>query len=250
MRAGALPHTRRMRAPWRRLALLWAASLALSACTTVKVVKEYQGGPLPRPHRVLVYDFAYSPGQVDLDRGVSARVAQALDSSPRSAQELDLGRKVAEVVSEHLVKEIREMGLPAQRASGDPDPVGNTLVIKGQFLTIDQGNRTARVVIGLGAGRSDVETEVQVYMESLDGRRLLEELDAEGKSNRKPGMAETLGVGAVMGHLVVSAVVSTVLTGASETFSTSVEADAGRIARKVAAEQKKFFVRQGWVVDE
>ena len=95
-----------------RFILAALGALAIG-CASVQVVSEYDGGPLPRPDRVLVYDFAYSPGQVRLDRGVSAQVAQAMKGEPRTGQELGTGRQVSEVIAEHLVKSIRDMGLPA-----------------------------------------------------------------------------------------------------------------------------------------
>lgn len=36
------------------------------------------------------------------------------------------------------------------------------LMVKGQLLSTDEGNRTERVVIGLGAGRTSVQANVQV----------------------------------------------------------------------------------------
>jgi Domain of unknown function (DUF4410) len=61
---------------------------------------------------------------------------------------------------------------PGRRgASGPIPPTGTDLLILGQLVSIDQGNEAERVVIGLGAGRSDVEARVQVY-ETVSGRRI------------------------------------------------------------------------------
>ncbi len=93
---------------------------AFVGCTTVKTTSEYSGGPLPRSDRIFVYDLDVSPGEVRLDRGLSARVTQAAKGTSRSEQEIATGRKVASALSDHLVKEIRKLGLDAERASGDP----------------------------------------------------------------------------------------------------------------------------------
>ena len=139
------------------------------------------------------------------------------------------------------------MGLPAERAFGQSQPIGNSYALEGQFLSIDEGNRTERVVIGLGLGRTNVKTLVQFYRDSDAGQRLIEELDVAAKSGRKPGMAETMGVGGLTGNLAVSAAVSGAAALGSETFSDTVEADAARTAKSVAKRLRTFFAEQGWV---
>lgn len=219
------------------------AVLLFAACTTVDVVREYSGTSLPRPERVLVYDLAVTPDEVKLDSGLSAMAVEAMKGSSRTEQEVKTGHDVAAALSKHLVKEIQDMGLPAQRADGPPSEDPNDLSILGHFLSIDEGNRTARVVIGLGAGRTDVKAEVQLYQNST----MIEELEADSKSGRNPGAAETMGVGAATGNLLTSAVVTTGVQGASEAFVSSVESDASRAAKQIAKKIMPFFVRQHWI---
>ena len=219
------------------------AILLIAGCTNVNVKQEYSGPPLPRPERVLVYDLAVTPEEVKLDRGLSAMAVEGMKGSSRTEQEIETGHKVAAAVSKHLVKELQAMGLPSQRAEGPPSEDPGDLSIVGQFLSIDEGNRTERVAIGLGAGRTDVRAEVQLYQHS----EMLEDLEADAKSARAPGMAETMGAGAVAGHLLVSTAVSAGVQTASETMGATVEADASRAAKKIAKKIKPFFERQGWI---
>jgi hypothetical protein len=204
-------------------------------------------GPAPRPERVLVYDFAVAPSEVQLDRGLSAELMQMAKGTPRTQQELALGRAAAQALSEELVKKINAMGLPAQRVAGVPAKWANALLVEGQFLSIDDGNRTERIVIGLGAGRSSVRTDVQVY--EARGAQLvrLEEFMTDARSGYKPGAAETMGLGAAAGDLAVSAAVTTAGAVASETFGVNAQADARRTAADVADKLKAFFVQQGWI---
>lgn len=215
------------------------------ASTDVRTVETDISGPLPRPDRVLVYDFAVSPEEVRLDRGISAQAAQATKGTPRTEQEIATGREVASALSKHLVKEIRKLGLDAERAAGRRQQENNDLAIGGHFLSIDEGNRTERVVIGLGAGRTEVRAEALVYQNGL----LVEQLETDAKSGAKPGMAETMGAGAAADNLAASAVVSAGMAGASETFSANVEADAARTASKLAEQLEEFFVRKGWIFE-
>ena len=205
---------------------------------------------LPRPDLVMVYDFAVSPDEVKLDTGLSAELMQKYQQhkgmSP-TAQEIKLGHKVAEAVADELVKKIRSYGLWAERGFGYPYGKGKVLMVKGQFVSIDQGNRTERVAVGLGAGRSDVQANVQVYELTPQGLKEVDTLRGEAKSSYKPGMAEMMGVGAIAGHLLMSTVVSGAVAGATEMTSATVEADGKRLADKIAVELGNFFVNQAWI---
>jgi hypothetical protein len=205
---------------------------------------------LPRPDHILVYDFAVSPDEVKLDTGLSADLMQKYQEhkgASRTAEEIKLGHKVADAVAEELVKKIRSYGLMAERAFGLPQGKGKVLMVKGQLLSIDEGNRTERVAIGLGAGRTSVQANVQVYELTPKGMQQVDSLRGTAKSGRKPGMGEMMGVGAIAGHLLASTLVSGVLSGASEMTSATVEADGKRLAEQIAADLGKFFVDQGWI---
>jgi hypothetical protein len=205
---------------------------------------------LPRPDLILVYDFAVSPAEVELDTGLSAELMQKYQEhkgSSRTAEEIKVGHKVADAVAEELVKKIRSYGLWAERAFGLPYGKGKVLMVKGQFLTIDEGNRTERVAIGFGAGRTDVQANVQVYELTPQGMKQVDDLRGTAESGRKPGMAEMMGVGAIAGHLLASTVISGTLSGATEMTSATVEADGKRLADKIATDLGNFFIDQAWI---
>jgi hypothetical protein len=225
-----------------------AALLLVASCgpTKVKTTEEYTG-KLPRPDRILVYDFAVSPDEIKHDTGLSAEIVRAVEGTPRTPDELKIGHAVAGALAKELVKEIQGFGLPAERAAGAPSAEKGTLLIEGQFVSVDQGNRTERVVIGFGAGRTDVKAHVQVYEMTAGGLQKVEEMQADAKSARKPGMAVMMGAGAVAGHLLMSAAVSGGLSASGEVSWETVEADARRLAKKVAKELGQFFVQQGWI---
>jgi hypothetical protein len=121
------------------------------------------------------------------------------------------------------------------------------VVIDGQFLAIDEGSRTERVVIGLGAGKSEVRTAVQVIELLAEGNRLLDTFEIDAKSGYKPGMAETMGAGAAAGTLGTAAAVAVAGSVASEAFGADVDADARRTGDKIAKVLADFFARQGWI---
>jgi hypothetical protein len=141
-------------------------AIAVGCAPTDVQQRKLTATQLPRPDHILVYDFAVSPEEVKLDKGLSAdlmRKYEAHEGTSRTADEIKVGHKVADALAEELAKKIRGYGLMAERAFGMPSAKGKVLMVKGELLSIDEGNRTERVAIGLGAGRTSVAANVQVY---------------------------------------------------------------------------------------
>ncbi len=220
----------------------------LAACTQGSSQIE-TGTELPRPQIVVVQEFAVAPGEVQLDPGLSGTIDETLGANagaPRSAQELQVARQVASALADKLVVEIRDLGFEAQRGEGLPPGFASGLVISGQFVSVDQGNRLERVTIGLGEGRSDVRVRAQVFDVSQQRRTLADEIEVDAKSGLQPGMAETMGAGALAGHFVASTLISGGLQVADESLGTSVVANSDRAAKGIAKQLASFFAEQGW----
>ena len=221
--------------------------LLLTACASTQIQEDYQStASFPKPDLIVVHYFSVSPDEVLLDRGVGSKLAAMVKDVPVSDQEREAGHKAAYALATDLVEELADQGLSAVRTGDVPPGLNNILEIRGQFISIDQGNRTQRNVIGLGAGRSDVHTHIQVYMVTSRGHSLIEEYDTDAKSGYKPGMAETMGAGAAVGHIATSSALSVGGSVASEAFGADVEADARRTASQLAEKIEVLFVRQGW----
>lgn len=240
-----------MRTFIQRLALIAGVFiLPLTGCapTNVSVTDQY-AGQLSQPQRFLIYNFAVSPDEVKLDPGVSGQVKALMDGpqTPRTADELKVGWAVADELAKSLVAKLRKLGYPAERASSTLPIPENSLAIQGQLISVDQGNRAERVVVGLGVGRSDVKTITQIYDIQPSGRRLVEEFNTDAKSGFKPGMAETEGASAIAGHWAVGLAVGAGLSVASEKFSANVSADADRTATDIVKQLNTYFQSKGWV---
>ena len=230
-------------------AAAFAGLAVLAACTSAQSQMETAGEMLPEPQVVIVDTFAVSPDEVRLDEGLTTEIEQAVRErrgASRTQQEVQARRQVADAIADKLVVEIRDMGLRAERGSTVPAGTQNALLIKGQLVSIDEGNRTERVIIGLGAGRSDVRSQVQVYEVTPAGSRLIDTIEVDAKSGLTPGMAETMGVGGLTGHLVMATVVGGGVHVASEAVGTNVVADADRAAKGIAKQLSTLFAREGW----
>ena len=226
-----------------------AGLLALAACTSTQSQMETTDAALPPPQIVVVDTFAASPDEVKLDEGLTTEIEQAVKErhgSSRTQQEIEAGRQVADAIADKLVVEIQDMGLRAERGSALPAGTQNALLIKGQLVSIDEGNRTERVIVGLGAGRSDVRAHAQVYEVTPTGSRLVDTIEVDGKSGLTPGMAETMGVGGLTGHLLVATAVSGGVHVVSEAMGANVVADADRAAKGIAKQLSALFAQEGW----
>jgi hypothetical protein len=220
----------------------------LTGCASTKVTTEsMDSSKLPRPDRILVYNFAVSPEEVELDKGISGDIKGLVNNTPRTEQERAIGRKVSDALAIHLVSEIEKLGFSASRSNGPAPQSGNLLLVKGQFISIDEGNQAERVVIGLGLGRSDVRTTVQAYDQNDGKTTLADQFGITAKSGSAPGMGETMGVGALTGHLATAAAVGAGAHVGTEEFSANVEDDADRTAKAITKELKTYFTNQGWI---
>ncbi|MCU0892749.1 MAG: DUF4410 domain-containing protein [Rhodospirillales bacterium] len=231
----------------RPLAAAVLAAATLAGCTSVKVTADAAAAQqLPQPSRILIYDFAVTPDEIQLDP-VGSAIAAKMDGTAKSVQEIKTGHAVASALSTHLVARIQGMGLPAQRASGPVPATGTDVLVMGQLVSVDQGNEAERMIIGLGAGRSQVEAHAQVYA-TVAGKRVdIESMTGAAKSALTPGAAETMGVGALAGHLLVSTAVTAAAQVGNQDLSANVEAEAGRLGDDLADNLKTLFVKQGWV---
>lgn len=221
------------------------AGLAGCARTSVENVNVKALG-LPRPLLVIVHDFGVSPSAVALDTAIGARILEVVKGNPEADEHLKIGQEVAGVVTENLVNEISKLGIPAIQAAKATPVAGPSLSIEGQFVTVDQGNRLRRAVVGFGAGASEVRTMVQVFENTNDGRRLVEDFYTTVKSSRKPGFGPMAGAGAVAGTAATSVAVSAGV-GLATAHSQTVEGDAKNTADEIVKVLKKFFAEQGWI---
>jgi len=239
----------------RGFAFLRAASsilcLALVSCSQahVSATQAYAGPPLPPPNRIVVLDFATDPQDVSVDRGVRARITREFGDTSLTDEQQNALRQVRMAITQDLVRRLREYGLPAEAAARDtPAPVGNIVVVQGAIVSVDEGNRTRRTLIGLGAGASSVGVDAQVlYRQGYEAPRLLESFSASADSGHTPGMAETMGAGAAADRLAASAVAGTGLHAVSERRSAGDDDNARRIADALAPQLGQYFARLGWI---
>src|SRR5688500_12745991 len=113
---------------WALASSLFAAVL-LCGCASTEVTSQPSMvfARMPRPGPIYVYDFTASPTEVPRDSAFASSVPVMMPS----AEQAEIGRQLGSTIAIQLVEAVREMGLPAMRASpGTPMQV-NDIVIRG-----------------------------------------------------------------------------------------------------------------------
>jgi membrane protease subunit (stomatin/prohibitin family) len=203
---------------------------------------------LPRPDRVIVFNFAVTPGEVTENQGFIQGVANRFSSTSEFQREQDIGSQAANSFAEELVKRINNMGLPVERGQrGMPLPA-NALLISGQFLDVNEGNRLARTVVGFGLGASTMDTQVQVYAPSNTGYRMVLEFKTHADSGEMPGVAVTGPAGAAAaGGLTAGVAAANMAVSGAKGYMSSVGPMASRSANQAADYLSQFFAQNGWI---
>ncbi len=226
---------------------LTAAALALAVCAgcagaSVRSRDYAADRSLPRPPVLLLYPFAVNAQDVVVDSLGPEFVTGTASTSKR----LQVGRHVANTLADQLVRKLRARGIQAQRASASTQPPLHALVVKGQFVTIDEGDRTKRMVIGLGAGAEQLRVRAQVYQVTESGLRQVRTGEAQAHGDQMPGMAIPVGAGAIAGRAASAAVISGGMNVVQEVKG-GLESAAENLAEQVAARAEEFYRRQGWL---
>jgi hypothetical protein len=219
----------------------------LAGCASTQVTnRERHVGFLPKPPRILVYDFAATPE--DIPAWSYARDAYAGAGAPMDADQLEEGRKLGAALAEKLVEEINDMGMVAVRAQGQPAPQPDDLAIVGYFTSVDTGSAAKRMLVGFGTGTAEVGTHVEGYRMTAQGMERLGSGDvASGGAGKGPGLVVPALVTVATANPIGIAVSTAVKAQGEISGRTTDEGAAERIAEEIAKELKIKFEEQGWI---
>ena len=96
-------------------------------------------------------------------------------------------RSCIEEMIDELVEEIRAMGMPAERAPKGATAQINDILIRGYLISVDEGSKAKRFGIGLGSGASELQTVVDGYQMTAQGRRKLGSAEMDASGGKTPG---------------------------------------------------------------
>jgi hypothetical protein len=205
----------------------------------------YVGERIARPDRIIVYDFAATPADIPAWSAVAGQYTTP--STPQTAEEIDVGRKLGNLVAQELVTEIQGMGLLAVRAAGQPAPRIGDIVLVGYFESIDTGSAAKRVVLGFGSGEADLDTAVEGYLMTDKGLRRLGSAKIGSEGGKTPGVLVPLAVVAATANPVGLIVGGALKLHGEATGKATIEGAAKRTAKLIADDLRAAFQKQGWI---
>ena len=222
------------------------ALIALVGCASTKVTERqsYEHGRLPRPDRILVYDFATTYADLPPWSEPARRYDATMTAT--SGEDIEKGRELGAKVANNLVEEIREMGLPATSGEGQTLRPGDIMIV-GYFESIDEGSAAKRVVLGFGSGGAELKTQVEGYQMTEQGPRELGSRDVDSGPGKSPGVVVPLAV-TIATHNPIGLIASSALkVGGEASGKTTIDGSAQRTAKEIGGELKTIFQEHGWI---
>lgn len=228
---------------WSGLLLLALVFLAGCASSHVSEYRSPQG-TIPRPDRILVYDFAATPAELPPEVAIAG---QGAVSRPLTGTQLATGRKLGVEIARNLVADLRTMGLPAVRATGQSSPRAGDALVVGYLVVLEEGSAAERVGIGFGAGAAELKTVAKGYRMTDRGLKPLGSGVVEAGSGQLPGGAVPLAVTVVTGNPIGLAVSGAAKAYGEVSGSETIEGAARRTAGEIADKIRATAERQGWI---
>ena len=230
-----------------RIALCFLVLAIAAGCakTTITGQQQYTGPRVARPERIIVYNFAATPE--DIPPGFTPVNQYAQPTTPLTDKEIQAGRTAGAELAKALISEVQGMGLPAVAAADQPPARPGDLIIMGYFEGVDPGSTVERLVIGFGAGSTNLKTVVEGYLMTAEGLRRVGSGVVDSAGSKAPGSAIPLAVAAATGNPIGLAVTSAVKIEGEVSGRTTIEGAAKRTAKEIADQLRVQFQRQGWI---
>lgn len=242
-RNGHVTNNRLIEAAGRQFLIVALILGAGCAQTSVRPIARTADRNLPRPARILVYDFGINEANVNEYQGIMRQ--QPSNRNPIERQR-ELGRIASEAVTANLVYGLRQLGFTVERVPRGAPIQENDLIVDGRFIGVDEGSPLRRLVIGLGSGASTMTTRVQVF--TAGQRQMILEFATNADSGKMPGAATTVPVSVAMPigvsvGLTAGGAVASGLNANSSNIGSLAASSADQAVRYLS----EFFAKQGWI---
>jgi hypothetical protein len=206
-------------------AILLIPAVLLSGCSSISVLKEKQNPNVTfyPPTKIYVRDFTGDLKVFLVDRKEDSLV--------------EFQNKTANQLSEDLVKKLNDCVLPAERLqSFSKMPKGSVWVVEGNFDRVNQGSRLMRILIGMGAGGTKMETTVRILSLAKCRPEEILTFKTSGGSNMEPGPGLLCGPPDPT-DFITTPLWATAMTGLTK--------DTSRTAKEIAAEISDYLQKHG-----
>src|SRR5262245_54737675 len=142
-------------APWQAIDLTNHAVFAQTAA------------PVAPQRPVYVRDFLFDAQNLKPDEGLLGRregpIGRLLGGLKPSQDPTTKAQQLVELLSNTIVSELNISGIRASRLEPGAFMPQDGLLVGGEFLEVDEGNRMRRAMVGFGSGSEEVKVQVEVY---------------------------------------------------------------------------------------
>jgi len=223
--------------------------LLMAGCAKDNVQETYAvaNTGMPKPNSVLIYNFAVNPDDVKTTSGLLGKIQSSMKKTTQSAEKIQLAREVSDALAAELTQKIAAMGLNSIRADQTLRATPGSIIITGTFVDIDEGNQAQRSVIGLGMGKSSLDSKVVVLAPSPSGDQELLAFDAHADSGDMPGAVVMGPAGAAAGAGTAAVTATNATAGVVKGYISASAHQAKAMADKIAAQLATYFAQQGWI---
>ena len=228
------------------LALLIVFSFTISCASSTKLMVHQKYLPVEeskKPNRIIIFNFAATPDDIHPSDAITGYYRKRAED--QTDEEIQIGRELGSILAKELVKEIRKTGLPAEHDEEGAAPGMGDLLIQGEFVSIDPGNKTKRLLIGFGAGAGKLETHVELYQITAEGPRLVGKKVIEARGGKMPGLIVPVA-SAAAGPAFVPVIFGGAIA-ARELLPKTLQAAGKGTAKEIAKILSKRFAELGWL---
>jgi len=188
----------RMRAP--KTATVASLVFWLSACGTVEVTSSAQQHPVQAnamPDTVYVEDFHLQGSDIRFE-GPGANVdrrellGHVFPDSPLMVHTTrqDKAMHLATLMSRSIADDLKKHGLHVERLVPGAQTPSSGWLVSGEFISVDEGDRVKRALIGFGAGHTSLEVKAQVTdLAEPPAAQPLLDVTTTARSGKTPGAA-------------------------------------------------------------
>jgi hypothetical protein len=205
----------------KSLVLLGLAATFLSACSSVSVKDYHSARGVSKPARIYVAPFDTSSGAFNI----------AGDKT--GGKDPAFRKNISTILADYTVQNVGKHVAPATKVASAAAAPKSGWLVTGRFIRVNTGSRGMRVLIGLGAGGTKMETAVDVYDLASGRGKPFMHFTTTGGSNAMPGLLSSTGPGSAAFSMLSQA-------------STGVTDDAARTSRMIAGGLSEYFGEHGW----
>ena len=212
----------------------------LGACTNT-IKQEQETGTLAKmakPEYIMVSDFVVNAADIKINSSVLSKLKRKLTDDDEAVEKSRITREVTDALATELEQRITSMGFNVRRTDSSQPLLAGAMLVTGKLLNIDEGNNVRRGIIGLGAGQSSIDSEVQLFAPSNSSQQALYAFKSHVDSGKMPGLA--------IGPAGAAVKAGKALAGGVKAYRSSETQLAAQLAEEIAAKLSAYFVRQGW----